>query len=77
MRKKVKYEGDTSESAASRRIRLDKDLEPGKLTVPEISLMGCNVISGAVEGFSAAIGANEARILKTGDCPATFSFLKG
>ena len=76
MRKKVKADIDTSERAASRRMRLDKDLEPGKLTVPEISLMGCNVISGAVEGFSAAAGATEARALKTGDCPPTFPLFK-
>ena len=52
----------TSARAARRRIRLERDLEPGNLTVPEISLMGCNTISGdfsavetEVETLSAAL----------------------
>lgn len=51
----------TSERAARRRIRFERDLDPGNLTVPDISLMGCNTISGAVEGFSAV--ATEAKTL--------------
>lgn len=34
-------------------MRLESDLDPGNLTVPDISLMGCNTISGTVDGFSA------------------------
>lgn len=40
-------------------MRLERDLEPGNLTVPEISLIGCSTISGTVDGFSAV--ATEAR----------------
>lgn len=59
----IKWDCDTSERAARRRIRLDRDLDPGKLTVPDISLMGCNTISsGAVEGFSAV--ATEAEMVR-------------
>lgn len=43
----------TSERAARRRMRLERDFDPGNLTVPEMSLMGCSTISGAVDGFSA------------------------
>lgn len=43
-------------------MRLERDLEPGNLTVPEISLMGCSTISGKVDGFPAAV--TEAKILK-------------
>lgn len=31
---------------------MDRDLEPGNLTVPEISLIGCSTISGTIDGFS-------------------------
>lgn len=40
---------------------MDSDLEPGNVTTPDISLMGCKTISGAVEGFSAV--ATEAETL--------------
>ncbi|KAI3517526.1 hypothetical protein L1887_16741 [Cichorium endivia] len=49
---KMEKPTDKYAPAARRRIRLDRDLEPGKLTVPGISLMGCNTISGIVDGFS-------------------------
>lgn len=35
-------------------MRFDRDLDPGKLIVPEISLIGWSTISGTVEGFSGA-----------------------
>lgn len=38
---------------------MERDLEPGNLTVPEISLMGCKTISGTADGFSAV--ATEAK----------------
>ena len=38
---------------------MDRDLEPGNLTVPDISLMGCSTIS---EGFW--VVATDAEILK-------------
>lgn len=37
-------------------MRLERDLEPGNLTVPEISLIGCSTISGTTDGFS-VVGA--------------------
>lgn len=43
------------------RIRLESDLEPGNFTVPDISLMGFNKISGTFDGFSAV--ATEAKTL--------------
>lgn len=49
----------TSDRAARSKIRLESDLEPGNLTVPEISLMGCSTISGTVDAFSAV--ATEAK----------------
>lgn len=42
-------------------MRLESDFDPGNLTVPEISLMGCSTISGTVDGFSAV--ATEAETL--------------
>lgn len=42
---------------------MDRDLDPGSLTVPEISFMGCSTISGTVECFSVDI-ATEAEILR-------------
>lgn len=56
---KKKVGNFTSERAARRRIRLERDLEPGNLTVPDISLMGCSTIS---LGFCAV--ATDAEILK-------------
>ncbi|KAK9103273.1 hypothetical protein Sjap_020527 [Stephania japonica] len=55
----------TSESAARRRIRFESDFDPGSLTVPEISLMGCNTISVAFNGFSAVEAEAEAETLTT------------
>lgn len=51
----------TSDRAARSKILLESDFEPGNLTVPEISLMGCSTISGTVDGFSAV--ATEATTL--------------
>lgn len=34
-------------------MRLERDFDPGNLTIPEMSFMGCSTISGAVDGFSA------------------------
>lgn len=51
----------TSESAARSRIRFDRDFDPGSLTVPVISLIGCNTISGTFDGFSAVVTEAEIR----------------
>ena len=57
----------TSDRAARSRIRFDSDLDPGNVIVPEISLMGCNTISGTVDGFSAV--ATEAQTLNVPTLP--------
>ncbi|GER57499.1 ubiquitin conjugating enzyme 8 [Striga asiatica] len=51
----------TSDRAARSKMRLESDLEPGNLTMPEISRMGCSTISGTVDGFSAV--ATEAKTI--------------